>query len=225
MSLSHKTLCFVAMLAVLGSISSPLRAGENTFYDPFCAHEIDLFDPIYCDCADYGGGNVGWFFAYDRMRMNGTRPDEAAATLTVDGLAVPPQQIPNPPQFPQVGEGRLSAEQSNDYDGDWTWGNRFDFGYMHENGDGIWIVARKLNNPIVQLFEDNVNFDGQAEQDLLEGPLGPTFITFNSFNYYDFEINRVWRLPTNGSRRNLRAVHGASIRPNSGPFRSGRLLP
>lgn len=83
--------------------------------------EPDYFQPDFqffapAEYNEYGGEpqpNTGWFFAYDRMYIYMTRPQQ---------------------------------EQSYT-EGDFTWGNRFDVGYMTDENHGWLLTAINVGNP------------------------------------------------------------------------------
>jgi hypothetical protein len=209
MSLLRKLLYSAPLVAVLGLSASPLAAQDehvNDFFDPFCGHPTDYFEPIHCECPDYGRTNTGWFFTYDRLKLYGSRPSEAPGGVIFEqrsegdwlGFGTPsiPETIGGTPVFaPNMANQQLFAESANNYDGDDTPGNRFDFGYMGEDGKGIWFVARKMNNPGVRLRNAQIDRNDNGLDDLLGDPFPATFVTLNAFNFYGFEVNRVWRMP------------------------------
>ena len=167
-------------------------------YDPFCDLDTCWFEPISCDCPDRPL-NSGWFFGYRRMRVNVSRPRNEQNVDFYD----PP--ILNAPDVVSVYDGDVTS----DLRGDWGWGNRFDFGWMSEQGTGLWFVVRKLDGPNERIEFDNVGLNGVDSQRLDNLPWGETFATLNKIRMYGFEANKVWRLePT---------AKGTVIEPFIGP--------
>lgn len=173
-------------------------------YDPFCDLDTDWFEPIYCDCPDERPLNSGWFFSYQRMNLNVSRPRNETGVDFYEPL--PNVQRPESEQLQSIYSG---TNTESDLRGDWAWGNRFDFGWMSEEGSGLWIVARKLDSPDERIQYTNIDING-IEFDRLDGqPWGPTFATINGLRMYGVEVNKVWRLePT---------ARGAVIEPFVGP--------
>lgn len=170
-------------------------------YDPFCDLDTCWFEPIYCDCPERPM-NSGWFFGYRRMRMNVSRPRDEPNVDFYEPFDV---TRPTGQQLQSVYQGDVTS----DLKGDWAWGNRFDFGWMSEDGSGLWFVARKLDSPDERVTFDNTDFNDQDSLRLDNQPWGPTFATLNGLRMYGFEANKVWRLaPT---------ARGAVIEPFIGP--------
>ena len=130
-------LLLLAAVAVTSAFASEAQAQR---YDPFIGH--DYFDSDFqyfapAEVDTYGGApdpNTGWFFTYDRMYTNMTRPRDVASH----------------------------------YEGDFTWGNRYDIGYMTEDDHG-WLMSI-------------MHVDG------------PNIENINQGDYSSVEFNRVWRL-------------------------------
>lgn len=66
------------------------------------------------------------------------------------------------------------------YDGDFTWGNRFDFGFMTEDDHGWMASVSYLRMGDIRLDE---NLEGDSQIGLA-----------NNFNYTSVEVNKTWRL-------------------------------
>lgn len=195
------------LFAVVGG-SLPTRAQD---YQPLTntedfSFQSDWFKPLYKeDFYDGRQPNTGFFFAYDRAYMSVSRKHTA-----IDNL----QYEIRPFDFPGQGgpvSGIMTAENSTDYGGDWTYGNRFELGYMQENDKGWLFNAWKLDNPNVQRHEDNtrrnertttLNPNGTTttttlivrDTDFRLNPIGDIFLTLNAFNFYSFDLSRTWRL-------------------------------
>jgi len=115
-------------------------AATAQHYQPFvdpCEFDWDfqLFKPELCDTCDVAPPSVGWFFTYDRLYWNVTRP----------------------------------IASGSPWDGDFTWGNRMDIGYMTEEDTG-WLFGA-------------LHLDGPQEDDV------------NRANLSGVELNKTWRLP------------------------------
>ena len=154
-------------------------------YDPFCDLDTNWFEPIYCDCPDERPLNSGWFFGYSRMRLRVSRPrDPGQVFYTPQTDAGPGDPIPS------IYQGTDSSE----YGGDWAWGNRFDFGWVSEEGTGLWFVARKLDSPDQRVGFDNIDLNNDDGIRPDTEPWGPTSVTVNGLRMYGFEGNKIWRL-------------------------------
>lgn len=209
MSWIRSYLTWFAIFFAVGGVSLPTRAQD---YQPLTNTEdfdfqSDWFKPLYKeDFYDGRQPNTGFFFAYDRAYMSVSRKHTAIDNLLYE---IRPFST-NPLQGGPV-SGTLTAENSTDYVGDWTYGNRFELGYMQENNKGWLFNAWKLNNPNVMRHEDNTrrnetvttrNADGTTTTttnivraaDFALDPIGDTFLTLNAFNFYSFDLSRTWRL-------------------------------
>lgn len=170
----------------------------SNLYDPLCEVDANWFEPIDCECPVERPLNSGWFFGYSRMHINISRPRNQPQTLFWDpgaGASV----------LPSI----FTGNESSEYDGDWAWGNRFDFGWTSEDGTGLWFVARKLDDPKRRLDYDNIDINNDESNRFDGEQWGPTFVTLNGFSMWAFEANKVWRLdPT---------PKGAIMEPFFGP--------
>jgi len=157
-------------------------------YDPFCDLDTNWFEPIYCDCPERPL-NSGWFFGYRRTNMNVSRPHNEVVSQFYDqedgDVARPDDELMR---------SIYSGSISDDLGGDWSWGNRFDFGWMSEQGSGLWFVARKQDSPDRRVTFDNIDQSGLSALRLNDQPWGPTSATVNGLRMYGFEANKVWRL-------------------------------
>ena len=156
----------------------------NAALDPY-EIDVDWFEPIYDGIPDERPLNSGWFFSYDRVNLNVTRPRDEPRQLIFD-----PETLDT-----NILESQFRGAPSADYEGDWAWGNRFDFGYISPEGTGLWIVARKLDDPNRIEEEDNIDFNADNQLRPDGEPWGPTFVTLNGFAMWGVEANRTWRLP------------------------------
>lgn len=196
----HRTLLTV-IISICAFVLSPTtqaqpvgffgKSDDNSdftgLYDPFCDLDTAWFEPINCDCPDERPLNSGWFFNYSRMRLHVSRPRNEQATL----FYVPERGPGLPaPVIPSV----YTGNEGSDLDGDWSWGNRFDFGWMSEEGTGLWIVARKQDSPDIQFNYDNIDLNDDDALRLDGEPWGPTFATVNGLRMWGIEANKVWRL-------------------------------
>ena len=136
-------------------------------YQPFL--EPDIFDGDLqffapAQFSEFGGGednNIGWFGSYDRVYLWMTRPE--------DQLAGGPSQA-----------SQVSLEQADHKSGDFTWGNRFDVGYMTGEDHGWLASFWHIDGPNffdvleierIDVFDalDQVNSDPATSQDLRTG--------------------------------------------------------
>ncbi len=94
------------------------------FFQPFGSfehsHDMQPFAPVeYNQLVDWPEPNTGFFFTYDRMNLNVTRP---AASGAVDNAS---------------------------FEGDWAWGNRLDLGYMTDKRHGWLAEVFRVDGPNV----------------------------------------------------------------------------
>ena len=197
----HRTLVTVVISLCAFALGSAAHAQKHEFlrkaddnsdftglYDPFCDLDTCWFEPINCECPDERPLNSGWFFGYSRMNLNVSRPRDENPTLYYDpepGIGGPGNLIPS------IYTG---SDFASDYQGDWSWGNRFDFGWVSEDGSGLWIVARKLDSPDKTLEFDNIDLNNDDSVRPDNEPWGPTFVTLNGMRMWGVEVNKIWRL-------------------------------
>ncbi len=150
-------------------------------YDPFCDLDFQWFEPIHCECP-VRPLNSGWFFGYSRETMNVTRPRDTVIPTWDPG-----------PTFTVLEPLIDQSTAGSDYDGDWGWGNRFDFGWVSEDGTGIWFVARKFDIEESITYDNiDLNLDSGLRPD--EEDYNPTTTTLNGLRMWGIEANKVWRL-------------------------------
>ena len=158
--------------------------------------EPDTFGPDFqffapADIDSYGGGpepKKGFYASYERMNLSVTRPKDA-----------PPDQL----GFPQIGDpgtfqsinGKFGSSEA-----DWTWGNRYDLGYMTVDNHGWGVTFMNVDGP---------NATYMMPQESLEVFVGGTGgqattatraiygleQTLNAGNMSSVEINKIWRAP------------------------------
>ena len=192
---------FVTILLLLGAcaLSTPAQAqpqpgffgkGDDNsdftgLYDPFCDLDTCWFEPIHCDCPDDRSLNSGWFFGYSRMTLRVSRPRDQGRLSYIPET----ESGPGDPIF-----SIYEANDAGEYGGDWAWGNRFDFGWVSEEGSGLWFVVRKLDSPSETVTFDNIDLNNDSSLRPDTENFGPTFATLNSLEMYGFEGNKIWRL-------------------------------
>lgn len=206
----HRTLVLVVVSFCTLAVHGPTWAQEPGFfgkgddnsdfgslYDPFCDLDTNWFEPIQCDCPERPL-NSGWFFEYSRVNLRVSRPrDTSNPVYTPIGGVTP---------LTSIYQGQ---SEGSDYQGDWAWGNRFDFGWQSEEGTGIWFVARKMDSPDERITFDNIDLNLDDGLRLDNEPWGPSFATVNGLRMWGFELNKIWRLaPT---------PRGTVIEPFVGP--------
>ena len=196
-----RTTFWLAAVTLLGLASNVQAQLHHPFIEP------DRFDPDYqffapVDIDDYGGGvnpNSGWFASYARAYMYMTRPNRLEEiTDTIQNPLVENFNIPD--------NNELADEQA----GDFTWGNRFDIGYMTEDDHGWLFSAWHIDGPNEnnQLIVERINrlnedappvedppfFPTRDENSLITG--GRDYILDQSINVADFssfELNKTFR--------------------------------
>ena len=197
----HRTLITITVLSLGVLLSSNAHAVEPGFlhtgddnsdftnlYDPFCDLDTCWFEPIDCDCADERSLNSGWFFRYSRTALRVSRP------RNVGQVSYDPTPELGTPDDNDLIFSTFEVNEPSDYDGDLALGNRFDFGWVSDEGTGLWFIARKLDNPDEVVTFSNVDSNGDASTRPDEEPFGPTFITANGLQMWGFEGNKTWRL-------------------------------
>ena len=84
MSLKSKFVLLTLLAAWIATVADPAPAEvvhENHLFPDFCPEDLNFtwFEPIYCDCGDERpAANLGFFFEYQRLSTNVSRPREAA---------------------------------------------------------------------------------------------------------------------------------------------------
>ena len=170
----------------------------TSLYDPFCDLDTCWFEPIQCECPDRPL-NSGWFFGYSRMNLRVSRPR----------VVTNPTFGPVPGINPTLRSIYQETGDPSDYAGDWAWGNRFDFGWVSEQGSGLWFVARKLDSPSERVLYDNIDLNLDEGLRLDNEPWGPTSATINGLRMWGFEMNKIWRLAN--------TANGTVMEPFVGP--------
>jgi hypothetical protein len=166
MSLMRWYLTGVAMTIAMGG--TWLQTGAQQIQPLTNVEDFDIdydwFRPLYAE--DFDGrsvGKTGFYFTYDRMYMNVSRRREAIDRLTYE---IQPAYSDGGLFFgggPRP--GRMSGEEMTDYTGDWTYGNRFELGYMTEKNRGWMFTAWKMDNPSAIRTEDNIRRNEEAATD------------------------------------------------------------
>jgi hypothetical protein len=224
MSLKRTMKWFLAILASLGiaytGMQTDLRAEAPAMpktapsvqlerWSPFTepdhfGPDLQFFAPF--DASDYGGGdapNIGFFFDYTRLYWNVKRPSQRPFNrVGIEGDFGANLDIPL--QFPdQFGLLGFSGNRQTGYDGDFTWGNRYDFGYMTEDDHGWYASHTHVAGPAESLHvrQERINRintnDDPANPDPILQDRNPRyydlFSTINSARYSNIELNKVWR--------------------------------
>jgi hypothetical protein len=166
------------ILAITGTLLLAGSAQAQRF-SPFI--EPDYFNPDMqffapAEIQDFGGPpepNTGFFFTYDRAYINVTRP-----------------------------ESRTPGNFTAPFDGDFTWGNRFDMGFMTDEDRGWSITTWNIGGPNVtdkdRFFDEVGRFFG-GNYNAMNPPLGLVTTVFGGldreFNMSlgGFELNKVHR--------------------------------
>ncbi|WP_425616059.1 BBP7 family outer membrane beta-barrel protein [Anatilimnocola sp. NA78] len=219
MSLKRTKLWFTVILAAM-SFATSVRAEHPSLpssgptvqierLTPFI--EPDTFGPDFqffapADVSGYGGGdppNIGFYFTYDRIYMNVQRPQmrpilrvgtegNFGANLNID--------------LQQLGDqGMLgfTGNRETGYDGDFTWGNRYDFGYMTTDDHGWNAVAWHLSGPAEGLKQRHERINRINTGDDADNP-DPILVdrnpraydlqaSINNATFSSIELNKVWR--------------------------------
>jgi hypothetical protein len=151
------TLRFSLAIAFVLAIGVPLRkahgqitSGLDNGRHPTLFIEPDTFRPDFqffaqADATNYEVGNDrdprrGFFFTYDRLWINVTRPDTQRPVFPAS--TAPPVGDPH-------ADARFSyvAEQSSPFEGDFTWGNRIELGFIDNCDKGWTVVGWHVDGP------------------------------------------------------------------------------
>lgn len=152
MSTLRLSLAVAAILAIgiparlaQGQTFSGLQNGPH----PTLFIEPDTFRPDFqffapADATDYEVGkdrdpNHGFFFTYDRMHVNVTRPETRLPIY-------PPSSAPPANPF-ELDRFSFVAEGTSPWEGDFTWGNRVEMGFMDCEDRGWSIVGMFVDGP------------------------------------------------------------------------------
>ncbi|MDX1944957.1 MAG: hypothetical protein SFU86_06085 [Pirellulaceae bacterium] len=212
MSLIRPLACLAALLAVLGMAPAVRAQKHQPFIDNikrgptasaytfpgYFEPDFQFFAPAEVD--NFGGpepANVGWYFTMDKVYWNISRPNVG----------------PRDGQAPGASSVFLVDNNVNDFgvnpgsspwDGDFTWGNRFEIGYMTDERTGWNVVLHHLSGPneYVENQQERINRFNEDDTD----PTDPQFpisdrnpryyILKDSVNVASFssaEFNKVWR--------------------------------
>lgn len=219
MSLKRSKLWITVVLAAL-SCMSRARAEHPTMpatgptvqlerFTPFI--EPDSFGPDFqffapADVSSYGGGdpaNTGFYVTYDRLYINMQRP-KMRPILRVGNEPFGFGDDLNPDLEHNQGLLGFTGDRETGYDGDFGWGNRYDFGFMTEDDHGWNAVVWHLTGPAqaVSVFQERLNRINEDD----EPPTDPDPIiadrnpreyhlkaSINDATFSSVEINKVWR--------------------------------
>jgi hypothetical protein len=207
---------WIAALMVVISVASVARAqrvtvshashvGINPFIEPdHFRPDLQFFAPAEVD--PYSGGeppNTGFYFAYDRMHLNVSRPEGNAYTFDP---VVTSQSI-----YPLAFSSTIDhASRNSGANGDFTWGNRLDLGYMTPERVGWSSTIYHISGPNESLVTPRERPNRRNEDDGSDGldpdttdsvPIlldrNPRFYditqSLNNASFTSFELNRVWR--------------------------------
>jgi len=195
------TLRLSLAVAIILGIGAPARLAQaqiTSYLDngrhPALFIEPDSFRPDFqffapADATNYEFGadadpNHGFFFTYDRVYINVTRPETRLPFFPPTGA---------PPVGDPFAEDRFSFVQTNPspWDGDFTWGNRLEMGFIDCEDRGWTMVGWHIDGPNAQ--SNIVNGDRLAGPDTGADP-DPAVTT----GAYTFENIGVPGLPNFG---------------------------
>jgi hypothetical protein len=167
--------------------------------------DLQFFAPA--DLSDYGGGdppNIGFYFCYDRLYLNVQRPQmRPILRVGTEGNFGANLNIP----LQMVGDQGLlgfTGNRETGYDGDFTWGNRYDFGYMTEDDHGWNAVHWHMDGPAeyLRVRHERINRINPADipptspDPILQDRNPRSYDLLASLNVATFssiELNKVWR--------------------------------
>jgi hypothetical protein len=142
---------FATTVATAQQHHGPGDTRLQPFGDYGFENDLQWFAPA--ETWEYGGepigAKTGWFFAYDRAYINVSR-----------GGLIP-----------------LATDNIQTFQGDFTWGNRYELGYMTEEDYGWLLNGWYIKGPQVDTVTENGN--------VIVGNLG---------QYASVDLNRTWRL-------------------------------
>jgi hypothetical protein len=210
---------WIAALMVVISVASVARAQQrvtvahdshvavNPLIEPdrFGGPDFQFFAPA--DIDDYSGGdppNVGFYLTVDKLYINVQRPHGNAYTFDalVTGRSVYPLAFQSTVNDASLNSGTF---------GDFTWGNRADFGYMTPEDIGWSGTIYHISGPNESLVQPRERPDRRNDNDPSDGLGGaaagssepfildrnPRFFditqSLNNASFSSFELNRVWR--------------------------------
>ena len=175
MSMIRPIARLAAILMVLGLAGTAAAQRFQPFIDPgYFDPDFQFFAPA--EVGDFGGKdikNTGVYFAYDRLYLNLTRPEDEPSLFSP-------------------------------FEGDFSWGNRYEIGYMTEEDTG-WqaIHEHYIADQTLEVFQERLDrFNDDDDQ--AGGDPDPIFsdrnpriynlrTTLNSARYSSIELNKVWR--------------------------------
>ncbi|QDU25239.1 hypothetical protein ETAA8_03020 [Anatilimnocola aggregata] len=219
MSLKRSKLWFTVILAAM-SFATSLRGEHPTLpssgptvqlerWSPFIEPESFGDDYQYfapADVSGYGGGdppNIGFFLTYDRMNLAVQRPQmRPILRVGVEGNF---GENLNIDLFDDNGQAMMgfTGNRETGYDSDFTWGNRYDFGFMTEDEHGWYASAWHIDGPYegLRLRQERINrintSDTQDNPDPILADRNPRAYdlqaSINHATFSSFELNKVWR--------------------------------
>lgn len=163
MSMMRPFVCLAVLTASLAFAAS----ASAQFFQPFV-------DPHY-----FGNPDLQFFAPAEVGEYSGPEPANTGPYFNYERLSL---NMTRP-------EGEASL--FSDTNGDWTWGNRYELGYITEENTGWQTVIWNINGP-------NVGFVNAQHENFLEDP---ALVAFDQFAYdslniatlSSFEVNKVWR--------------------------------
>lgn len=157
MSRSRLLTWLAAVMSALSLVSSVQAQKILPFIEPDAFKpDYQFFAPAEVDCYDGGPPpKEGFFFEYQRLYMSVSRPEEEASSG-------------GNPAFPTT---------SSFFESDWTWGNRFELGYMTEDQRGWLMTVVHVDGPneTFPLLQESLNRWLQQPEDDDQVPLLPEF--------------------------------------------------
>jgi hypothetical protein len=175
MSLIRPFACLAALLALLGAASEAAAQRYQPFIDPgYFEPDFQFFAPA--EVGDFGDGE----------------PPNTGVYIDYDRTYI---NMTRPD-----GEASLFSP----FEGDWTWGNRWELGYMTEEDTGWQVVAWHITGPneAITFFQeriDRLNPDDEPPEDpdpIVQDRNPRNYIletSLNKANYAAFELNKTWR--------------------------------
>lgn len=166
--------------------------------------DLQFFAPF--DASDYGGGdppNIGFFFDYSRLYWNVQRPSQRPINrVGFEGDFGASLNIPLH-QLGDLGMLGFTGNRPTGYDGDFTWGNRYDFGYMTEDEHGWYCSMLHIAGPAESLHvrQERLNRINGGDTGTTPDPIlvdrNPRYYdlysSLNSARFSSVELNKVWR--------------------------------
>lgn len=175
MSLIRPFAWLAALIAVLGTASPALAQRYQPFIDPgYFDPDFQFFAPA--EVGDYSGGEE----------------PNTGVYVSVERMYL---NVNRPD-----GEASLDSR----FQGDFTWGNRMEIGYMTEDKTGWQLVGMHMNGPNMSLLTlqerlDRINDDDDPPDDpdpILQDRNPRQYLletSLNKMTYSALELNKVWR--------------------------------